>query len=114
MTTLAIMADAFATMKAEFPSAVVEWRNGTYACDALRSQRIDMAVIDAGQGAVSPDVFNVRGYLVEMGPVDKRGDTLIQSGDTVYVNDVECTVIDKSADSINLTLLVGLRVKRLT
>jgi hypothetical protein len=100
------MADAFATMKAEFPSAVVEWRNGTYACDALRSQRIDMAVIDAGQGAVSPDVFNVRVNVAECGPV--------KSGDTVYVNDAQCTVEDIQPDSIGLTLLVGLRVKRLT
>jgi hypothetical protein len=106
MSAETAIASAVTAIKAAFPSAVVEWRNASWICTALRSSRMDERVIDPNSGAVDPDAFNVRVFVAECGPV--------KAGDTIFINDQQATVEDLMPDSIGQTLLVSLRRKRLT
>jgi hypothetical protein len=104
MTTLAIFAAAKNRIKSVFPTAVVEWRNGTFTCEALRSQRNQEAEIDPMTGRMDPDRMQVRCMVAECGD--------LENGKTVLVNQDAHTIVDIMPDSIGLTVVITLRRKR--
>lgn len=104
MSTVGIFTAALERIRAVFPTAVVEFRNGSYSCNAIRSNRANESIIDPNTGRVDPDRFSVRVQVSECGP--------ISGGITVLVGEEACSVEDVIPDSIGLSLLLNLRRKK--